>query len=65
MTDVTQDRPTDPSIPGYRWVPGTPDHYGSTNGCNGCAFRHIADIRCSRIPCQNHPGLVAQLIPTP
>jgi hypothetical protein len=62
---TAQDRPGDPPIPDYRWVPGTPDHHGSLNGCNGCAFRKMADIRCSRIPCQRHPGLVAQLIPTP
>jgi hypothetical protein len=66
MDDATQDRPGDPPIPAYRWVPGTPDHNGSPNGCKGCDFRPLStDIRCSRIPCQRHPGLVAQLIPTP
>jgi len=49
-------------IPDYRWVPGTPDKNGSPNGCNGCAFRKMPEIRCSRIPCQHKPGLVAQLI---
>lgn len=51
----------DPPIPDYRWVPGTPDRHGSTHGCSGCAFRKMLEIRCSRIPCQNKPGLVAQL----
>lgn len=49
-------------IPAYRWVPGTPDKNGSTNGCNGCAFRRMPEIKCSQIPCQRYPGLVAQLI---
>lgn len=51
-----------PQMPDYRWVPGTPDKNGSTNGCNGCAFRRMPDIKCSQIPCQRYPGLVVQLI---
>jgi hypothetical protein len=54
----------DPPIPDFRWVPGTPDKNGSSNGCNGCAFRSQTQIRCSRIPCQRHPGLVAELTQT-
>lgn len=62
---TTPDRPGDPVIPDYRFVPATPDpaYHGSTGGCNGCAFRRMPDIRCSRIPCHRHPGMVAQLIP--
>ena len=56
-------RPSDPPIPEYRFVPGQPDRHGSPNGCKGCAFRHMPDIQCSRIPCQRHPGMVAELIP--
>jgi hypothetical protein len=54
----------DPPIPAYSWVPTTPDprYHGSQGGCNGCAFRKMPDIRCSRIPCQTKPGMVAQLI---
>ena len=52
----------DPPIPDYRWVPGTPDKCGSSNGCNGCAFRRMPTIRCSLIPCQRYPGLVAELV---
>lgn len=64
MSYTSTDRPGDPPIPGYRWVPGAPDpkRYGSTTGCYGCAFLRMSDIRCSRIPCQRHPGMVAQLI---
>ena len=65
MSDYTSPRrPGDPDIPAYRWVPGTPDKNGSTNGCTGCAFRSFTatKIRCSRIPCQRYPGLVAQLV---
>lgn len=63
MSYVSADRPGDPPIPDYRWVPGTPDKHGSPNGCNGCAFRPLSTgIRCSRIPCHRHPGMVAQLI---
>lgn len=67
MTDTTARRPGDPDIPNYRWVPGTPDQHGSTAGCNGCAFRSFTatQIRCSRIPCQRHPGFVAELIARP
>ena len=52
-------------VPPYRFVTGPPDANGSTNGCGGCAFRKRAEIRCSRIPCQRHPGQVAQLIEQP
>lgn len=53
----------DPPIPDYRWVPGTPDKNGSPNGCNGCDFRKLSTgIRCSRIPCQTKPGLVAKIV---
>jgi hypothetical protein len=65
MSYTTPDRQGDPPIPPYRWVPGTLDpKYGSPNGCNGCAFRSFTatKIRCSRIPCQIKPGMVAQLI---
>lgn len=64
MSYTSPDRPNDPPIPDYRFVPGTPDPYyhGSTGGCYGCAFRKMPDIRCSRIPCQLHPCMVAQLI---
>lgn len=67
MSDYTSPRrPGDPDIPPYRFVPGTPDpKYGSPNGCTGCAFRSFTatKIRCSRIPCQRYPGMVAELIP--
>lgn len=67
MSDYTSpQRPGDPPTPAYRWVPGTPDlKYGSPNGCTGCAFRSFTatKIRCSRIPCQRYPGMVAELIP--
>lgn len=65
MNYVTADRPGDPPIPDYHWVPGTPDKNGSPYGCNGCDFRAFTKtgIRCSRIPCQRHPGMVAELIP--
>lgn len=63
MDYVTADRPGDPPIPDYRWVVGKPDRNGSTNGCTGCDFRPLSTgIRCSRIPCQRHPGRVAQII---
>lgn len=50
--------------PPYEWVPGTPDRkYGSPNGCNGCDFRPLAaQVRCSDIPCQRHPGMVARIV---
>ena len=63
MSYTSADRPGDPPIPDYRWVPGTPDpKYSSPNGCTGCAFRKQLAIRCSRIPCQRYPGMVAELI---
>lgn len=65
MNYTSADRPGDPPIPDYHWVSATPDprYNGSTGGCNGCAFRPLSTgIRCSRIPCQRHPGLVAELI---
>jgi hypothetical protein len=58
-------RPNDPPIPDYRWVPGKPDpkQHNSTGGCFGCDFRSLnTGIRCSRIPCQTKPGMVAQLV---
>lgn len=66
MSYTSPDRPGDPPIPDYCWVPGTPDpknHY-TVYGCNGCAFRSFVatKIRCSRIPCQKYPGQVAKLI---
>lgn len=51
--------------PPYKWVPTTPDprYHGSQGGCNGCDFRPLASqVRCSDIPCQRHPGLVARII---
>lgn len=66
MSYTSPDRPGDPPIPDYRWVPGTPDpkNYYTVNGCNGCAFHSFVKtkIRCSRIPCQKYPGMVAELI---
>ena len=63
MSDYTTPRrPGEPDVPAYRWVLGTPDKNGSPNGCNGCAFRRMPDIRCSRIPCQRYPGMVAELL---
>lgn len=64
MSDTTTDPPKDPPIPEYRWVPGTPDARGTTTGCNGCAFLSFSTtrIRCSRIPCQRYPGMVAELV---
>lgn len=53
-------------IPEYRWVQGKPDpHYhGSTGGCFGCAFRPMTSgIKCSDIPCQRYPGMIAEFIP--
>lgn len=52
----------DPAIPDYKFIPGVPDELGRTGGCNGCVFRFDLNIRCSRIPCQKHPGMIAQLI---
>lgn len=60
--DMTLALPGDPPIPEYRFVPGTPDKNGSTNGCNGCAFRKLTGVRCSRIPCQRYLGMVAELM---
>ena len=62
MSCTSLDRPGDPPIPDYRWVPSTPDKHGSTNGCGGCDFRRDLTLRCSRIPCQHHLGMVAQII---
>lgn len=63
MSYTSPPRPGEPDIPPYHFVPGTPDPvHGSPNGCTGCAFRKMPEIRCSRIPCQRHPGMVAQLI---
>lgn len=66
MSYTSPARPGEPEIPDYRWVPGPPDpnRYGSTAGCYGCAFKSFTStkIRCSRIPCQRHPGMVAELI---
>jgi hypothetical protein len=65
MNYTSATRPGEANIPDYRFVPGTPDPvYGSPNGCTGCAFRKQLAIRCSRIPCQRFPGMVAELIPT-
>lgn len=49
----------EPEVPEYRWVQGDPI---DPNGCTGCAFQFRLFIRCSRIPCQNHPGMVAELV---
>ena len=63
MEYVTSDRPDDPPIPDYKWVPGVPDEYSRVNGCTGCDFRPLStSIRSSRIPCQRHPWMVAQTI---
>lgn len=51
----------DPPIPDYVFVTGKPDQNGSTGGCNGCDFRHMREIRCSRIPCQTKPNMIAKL----
>ena len=61
-THTPPDRPSDPPIPDYRWVPGSPDRHGSTAGCAGCDFRRQLSIRCSRIPCQTRPGMMAKII---
>jgi hypothetical protein len=65
MSYTSPTRPGEPEVPPYRFAPGEPDPYyhGSTGGCYGCAFRRMPEIRCSRIPCQRYPGMVAQLIP--
>lgn len=65
MTTYTSaPRPGEPEIPPYRWVQKPdPANYGSTNGCHGCAFRRMSEIRCSRIPCHRRPGWVAELVP--
>ena len=64
MSYTSPDRPGDPLIPDYDWVPGKPDKNGSTAGCNGCDFRSFTatKIRCSRVPCQRHPNMVARII---
>lgn len=63
--EASPDRPGEAPVPEYRWVPGKPDprHHHSTGGCFGCAFRKMPEVRCSRIPCQTRPGMVAELIP--
>lgn len=59
-------RPGEPEIPEFTWVSiPDPGNYGSTSGCYGCAFRRMPEIRCSRIPCQRHPNMVARLVPQP
>lgn len=55
-------KPKENCIPRYIWVVGTPDKHGSIYGCNGCAFRHMIQVRCSQIPCQKFPGKVAKLV---
>lgn len=55
---------TNTVIPAYKWAAGALDDNGSTNGCNGCAFRKMSEIKCSLIPCQLYPGMVARLINT-
>jgi hypothetical protein len=56
-------RENEPPVPAYRWVKRPdPERYDSTAGCYGCAFRHMPEIRCSRIPCQRHPYHVAKLV---
>lgn len=56
-------RPGEPDIPAYRFVSKPdPNNHGSTTGCYGCAFRRMLEIRCSRIPCQRHPTMVAELL---
>ena len=62
MSYTSPARSGEKPVPAYVFVPGTPDKHGSTNGCNGCDFRRRPDIRCSRIPCQRHPGQVARLV---
>lgn len=68
MSYTSPDRPGDPPIPDYRWVPAPPDpnYHGSTAGCYGCAFRKFTQtgIRCSRIPCHVGPrrNMVAVII---
>jgi hypothetical protein len=57
MTPINNSQIKDPPIPDYKWVQGI------DNGCTGCAFRPLSTgIRCSRIPCQRYPGMVAQLV---
>jgi len=63
MSYTSPPRPGEPPVPAYVFVPGTPDRNGSGSGCNGCDFRRRLDIRCSRIPCQRYPGMVARLTP--
>lgn len=60
---TTPKRPGEPEVPEYRFeARPDPGNYGSTSGCYGCAFRSMPEIRCSRIPCQRHPGQVAVLV---
>lgn len=67
MSHTSADRPSDPPIPDYRWVVRVAPNTQSTTGCYGCAFRKMAAIRCSRIPCHVGPnkGKVAELILKP
>ena len=64
MSEYTsKPRPDDPEIPEYQWIPGMPDpkNHNTVNGCYGCDFSK-SNIRCSLIPCQRHPGMVAKII---
>jgi len=65
MAEAAPDRPGDPPIPDYRFVPvPDPRNYGSTTGCFGCDFRRMPEIRCSRIPCHvgSNRNAVAKLV---
>lgn len=57
-------RPGEPDVPEYRWIPAPPNPscYNSITGCYGCAFHKQLVIRCSRIPCQTRPTMVAELV---
>ena len=66
LSYTSADRPGDPPIPDHRFVAKPdPRNYGSTAGCYGCAFKSFSTtkIRCSRIPCQRYPQMVAEIIP--
>ena len=62
MSYTSPTRPGELPVPDYVFVPGKPDKDGIRGGCTGCAFRHMPEVRCSRIPCHRFPGLVAQLV---
>ena len=64
MSYTSPARPGEPPVPAYEFVPGEPDpkNHGTTNGCYGCAFAKQLAIRCSRVPCQRYPGMVARLV---